>query len=280
MPRKGMNPLREKEIEYKLSPDIPVVAVITHLPNLEGYHKDRLDIVFNAVISAWNNCKTDAWFVLWDNGSCWDWTSRFPALPYDQIIFSKNIGKQNAINALCNMYHSSIIAFSDDDILHYPNWLEPQIEVLKTYPSVGLVSGCVTRHYMKYHHLYAWQWCAQNDVLIRIDDTPREWDQQHGESIGKPKNIAASMVGKVPATIIEYNNVKARIGGNHCQFVGYADTLKEFLPRTDKYMEPLYPFDIRVDDAKLLRLLTKDRLTRHLGNVLSDEDRKEIKNVI
>jgi len=170
-------------------------------------------------------------------------------------------------------------AISDDDILHYPNWLGPQIEVLDAYDA-GLVTGCVTRHYMKYNHLYAWKWFKEQKLKIEIDDTPFEWDIQHGESIGKDRDFSRLISLNIPAVAVKYHDVKARFGGCHCQFVGYADTLRPFFPITDEYMKPLYPVDIAIDEAKLLRLMTHDRLTRHLGNVLTDEDRKEVEDVL
>jgi len=288
--RVGINPLREEVIPYKLPPDVPVVAVITHLPRLEDeYHEHRLGIVLDAVSSAHINANIAHHFVIWDNGSApyvkdtlcnyvFDTMKDYPFSK--QIILSDNIGKQNAINALLSMYHGSIVAISDDDILHYPNWLAPQIEILKAFPDVGLVSGCVTRHYMKYNHLHAWNWANKNNVHVIENEIPIEWDYQHGESIGKTKEFTDHIAQRVMPCTIRYNEVTARIGGNHCQFVGYADTLLPFLPRTNRYMEPLYPFDIRVDGAKLLRLLTVDRKTRHLGNVLNDEDREEIEEVL
>jgi glycosyltransferase involved in cell wall biosynthesis len=277
--RVGMNPMREEVIPRKLPPNVPVVAVITHLPSLDDeYHKHRLEVAKASIMSARNNAGS-CFFVVWDNGSCYKLTEFLRGLCPDNLILSANVGKQSAINALCSMYHGSIIAISDDDILHYDNWLAPQIEILKAFPDVGLVSGCVTRHYMKYTHLYAWEF-AKNNQFAQISETPLEWDHQHGESIGKSRRFTDHIIQGVTPCTIKYNDVTARIGGNHCQFVGYADVLKPFLPRTDRYMEPLYPFDLRVDNAKLLRLLTVDRKTRHLGNVLSDEDREEIKEVL
>lgn len=279
--RQGINPLRDATIDRPLPPDVPVVAVITHLPSLDGYHKDRFEIVKAAVRSAYKSDGHKAFFVIWDNGSCPDLLNwLFSNARADQYFYSKNIGKQNAINALYGMFSGSIVAISDDDILHYPGWLAKQLEILNAYPNAGLVSGCTTRHYTKYNHLYGYKWIVKKKIKSRFIETPIEWDFQHAESIGKTASFGQYIHDHATTVEINYNGTKAVIGGNHCQFVGYADTLRPFLPRTNRYMEPLYPFDRRVDDAHLLRLLTPERMTRHLGNVLTDADREEIERVL
>ena len=279
--REGLNPLRDERLDFMIPPDVPVVAIITHLPKLQGYHEYRLEIVQAAIESAYQNAGVDHHFIVWDNGSCDELRARLylDSNKYN-VIFSPNIGKMNAINRIYGMYNGSVISISDDDILHYPGWLQPQIDVLEAYDA-AMVTGCVTRHYMKYKHLYGFRWARENRVRLEVDgDVPLKWDLQHGESIGKDAEFSKMIYQHIPATRMVYNGVVARVGGCHCQFLGRADTLRPFFPITDRYMQPLYPVDIAIDEARLLRLMTENRLTRHLGNRLTDEDRKEINDVV
>lgn len=277
--RTALNPLREEKIKHPLPPDIPVVAVITHLPSLKDeYHRDRLEIIYTAIRSATKNAGEDHCFVVWDNGSVFELLDELMGWPWiNQIIASNNIGKQNAINAIYGMFSGSIVSISDDDILHYPGWLKSQIEILQAFDNVGLVSGATNRYYMRYPHLYAYH---NDEYKKKAVSTPKKWDVEHGISIGKEPYMTAAITGNVIPYQVESNGVKAIVGGSHCQFTGCADVLRPLLPRTDRYMEPLYPFDIRVDKAGLYRFLTPERTTRHLGNRLTDEDRQEIERVL
>jgi hypothetical protein len=72
----------------------------------------------------------------------------------------------------------------------------------------------------------------------------------------------------------------AIIGAAHCQIMGIGKVIAPMLPATGRYMEPLYPFDGRLDAAGILHLMTPWRTVRHLGNRLMDEDRKEIAELL
>ena len=36
------------------------------------------------------------------------------------------------------------MAFSDDDVYHYPGWLSAELEVYDAFPNTGMISGYVT----------------------------------------------------------------------------------------------------------------------------------------
>jgi hypothetical protein len=276
-----MNPNRTKTLDHKIPPDVPVIAVITHLPCESEYHEKRREIVEAAVLSAKKNAGIDAHFVIFDNGSHYDLQRWLVDLHPDRLILSRNVGKMNAVHALCSMYPGSIISISDDDILHYKNWIQPQINILKAFRAF-LVSGVTTRHYMKYQHLVGYGdmlGIAAADATSEIE-TPLEWDIQHGYSIGKDPRISRDMQRVVRPLMLHKDGVSALVGGNHCQFVGYADGLRQFFVKTDMYMQPLYPVDCAIDGAGYLRLLTPERRARHLGNVLSNDDVKEIYDIV
>lgn len=275
--RQGMNPLRTTKISKLLPPAVPVVAVITHLPHYNGYHRERFEIVIQSARQAKERVGMDCYFVVWDNGSddhIKNWL--IDTLKPDMLILSENIGIANAMRRILCMFSDSIVALSNDDIFYEQGWLKSQIEILKAYPNVGTVSGVTTRFYMGKATHSTERWVMDNKVMVHGAVVPPLWDEQHALSVGKARHAAIHEFGNMQAPLISYNDVKAVIGGNHCQFVCYADRILPLLPNDDMYMTKLFPFDIRVNDAGLLRLLTPQRTARHVGNVLSDEDRKAL----
>lgn len=274
--RVGMNPLREERVRVNLPPDVPVIAVITHLPDLTSdYHRERWEIVTASLKLARQNAGVEHYFVVWDNGSHYQFREWLRDFAPDALILSQNIGVLNALRRIVGMYQDSIIAYSNDDILYYPDWLLEQLQILRAYPNVGTVSGCVTRLYSGKADENTIKWAKDNAQIYQWTP-PFEWDFQHAASIGMTSETVKGYKHAI-IPLLEYNGVRAGVGGNHCQIVFYAGRILPFLRPTNRYMEPLFKLlDVAIDEAGLLRLLTAERRTRHLGNRLSDADREEI----
>lgn len=272
--RQGMNPNRKAVLNRPTPPELPIVAVVTHLPDNDGYHRERFDIVLESIRQARELAGCDHWLTVWDNGSCGEMRAGFWSLGKDvNIIFSKNIGISNAMRRLLWMYSDSIVALANDDIFYEQDWLVKQTEILKTYPNVGTVSGITTRYYMGKAVMSTEAWAKQNGVPVTGLDIPPIWDEQHGLSIGKARHEHLQAFGTQRAPLLEHNGVKAIIGGNHAQFVCYASRIAPLIPHSKRLMERLFPFDMMVDAVGLLRLLTPERTARHIGNVLTESER-------
>ena len=266
--RQGMNPLRQKIIDKPFPPAVPVVAVITHLPDEGGYHKERYKIVRESLLQAHKLAGVPHWFVVWDNGSCKEFTDFLnDVVEADAIILSKNIGISNAMRSVLSMYQDCIVALSNDDIYYEQDWLKSQIEILTTYPNVGTVSGVTTRFYMGKGTGATERWARQAGVRVSGKDIPPQWDEEHGMSIGKARHAHLQEFGKIQAPLIEYNGIKAIIGGNHCQFTCYASRIQSLIQPSNRYMEQLFPLDLKIDAVGYLRLLTPERTAKHIGNV-------------
>lgn len=278
--RVGMNPLRAERIPHKLPPEVPVIAVITHLPDLTSdYHRDRWEIVTTSLTLARRNAGEEHHFIIWDNGSHYQLREWLQDFEPDRLILSHNVGVLNALWRIVGMYQDSIVAYSNDDILYYPDWLPEQLDILRGYPNVGTVSGCVTRLYSGKADDKTMEWAKDNAQVYQWVP-PSEWDFQHAASIGMTSETVKGYKHAI-IPLLEYNGVKAGVGGNHCQIVFRAETMLPFLKHTDRYMEPLYKLlDVEINEAGLLRLLTTTRRTRHLGNKLTDTDRKEINDLV
>ena len=122
--------------------------MLTHIPNKSGYHKDRIKVVKLSIESMFNNTKKSQLkhrIFIWDNGSCVEWRSSLNVLlnegKINQIMFSPNIGKCEAIKRAFFIIDTPYVMYSDDDVLFYPNCLDKEFELLENIPNVVLVGG-------------------------------------------------------------------------------------------------------------------------------------------
>ena len=137
--RVGQNPNKAVKIAHTVaSPPGRVATVITHLPNLEGYHAQRLEVVQYSLTTLREGAPCVP-VLVWDNGSC-------PELIYwlrneykpDYLILSANVGKFNARSHIWRMFpDKTIIATADDDMGYKPDWFTAQISLLGNFPNVG-----------------------------------------------------------------------------------------------------------------------------------------------
>lgn len=277
--RVGINPNRNARVgEGKRA----VATVITHIPYLHGYHQDRLNIVKFSLLTMRKHAGVDCGIAVWDNGSCEELTDwlRLVYQP-DQLILSNNIGKWSARTALLRMYHpDTIIGIADDDMLYYPGWLAESIQILETYPDVGVVSGYPVRTGFRWGNKNTIAWAMKRAQMQVGRFISEQEEKDFAASIGRTWEAHQQMTATDQDYLAEYNGVKAYLTGHHCQFICYASRMQPFLEWTDIAMPDEKPFDNAIDAAKLLRLTTAQRYTRHMGNVLDEDIRAEVKKLL
>ena len=288
MPRVGMNPNREKPFSGKLPPAILAVCVVVHLPDTNEYHKQRPAIVEASLATARKHAGTDHVLTVWDNGCGTVGKKIIAAARPDVVITSENIGKLNAWKHLLRMYIDGIVSIADDDILYYPGWLAEQVRVLEAYDNrpdawkVASVTGVVTKQNAQTQCAKTWEWANANAAVFdRKGDIPNLWDAQHGMSCGRDRKSAEKYQVSNHIADVAYNGVRARVCGGHTQFVCRAATIEPVIPFTDRLMMPTFMlFDSTLDSHGLLKLATWERTARHLGNVLNDDDKEEIEELL
>ncbi len=287
--RLGSNPLKHATIA---PPARVVVLVITHLPKMESdYHRERLSVILRSLSSLMDNidmATKEYSLMIWDNDSCQKATDHFVRLLPDQIILSRNIGKTNALKSVMRMLPpDTILAYGDDDIEYFPNWLAPQIQILETFPNVGTVTGWPVRITATWGTEETKKWAGNNNALnkhlrhnhanphLLIDAIveqgrfiPDEWERDYCESVGRDYQSYSAVTWGAPDTRITYKGVSAYAMSQHAQFVCYPERIEPLIEWTDRAMSDEIPFDKAVDAAGLLRLATVERYCRHIGNVL------------
>lgn len=273
MARIGRNPNRDKPAPVRIS-NI-VLTCVTYLPNFKDYHTNRFEVVQKCLTSMRDNAGGTYTVIVWDNGSCEEfreWVER--KYKPDIFIKSGNVGKSVARAALFGMLPpDTIVNYSDDDIYYYPNWLLPQIKLLKHFPDVSCVTGYPTRA--------MFQGGVENTIK-RLKPTfgrfiPKKWEDDFARSIGWDINLHTASTKTTKDIMVEYRGVKAFATSHHCQQIGRAGLLGEAARRYMMYdcMPNERPYDIILDKMGN-RLATLERYTRHIGNVIDENLRCDI----
>jgi hypothetical protein len=269
--RSGLNPMLNQPAPRHFPPLLG--AVITHLPNQKDYHGVRLTVIQKCLLSMRKHAGRDLPFLIWDNGSCealTDWL-RITFKP-EWLVLSSNVGKSSARATIMHMLPpETIICKSDDDMLYYPGWLTPQLEILNTYPNVGMVSGWPVRRSLGISNDKTVAWAKANaDISTGRFITDAE-ETEFALSIGnKPESIISMFKDQIDL-IAEYQGVKAYLSAQHCQFIAHAGVIAPFCQWMDDALPTERPFDKAIDDAGLLRLTTTTRLVKHIGNIFDQK---------
>jgi len=254
-----------------------VLSVVTHLPNTEGYHARRLEVVQLCLESMRAGAGGDYTIIIWDNGSCSelrDWL-QYSYKP-DVLIMADNMGKTLARDAIAHMLPpDKILTYSDDDIYYSPNWLQPQIELMNHYPNVSCVTGYPVRTSFRWGNENTVKRMGKRGKITEGRHIPEEWERDFCVSIGRDygwhKNYTAADID----ILCEYKGVEAYLTSHHCQFITTAGMLSKASKLDGQAMGDEKPLDIAFDKLGN-RLATTQRLTRHIGNVIDSDLRQEL----
>lgn len=268
--RIGENPNRHAQAQgYK-----PFVAsAVTHLPNFEGYHEHRFEVVKTSLTTMRENAGLDCDILIWDNGSCQefrDWL--LDEYKPTGVVLSPNVGLTSARAGLLRIVPpTTIIGLADDDMYYYPNWFKASVDLMKQFPNVGQVSGWPVRTQMRWGNRTTLEWARRYAVLEMGKFIPEQWDRDFCTSIGREWDFHVHYTKKDMDKRITYQGHQAYAVAHHCQFVCKAENLVEILRQNKEAMSDDKVLDNAVDGAGYLRLTTIDRYVRHIGNVLDDE---------
>ena len=274
--RIGLNPLRNSAAPEKSSKII--AAVITHLPNQVGYHKERLRIVQSCLLSMRENAGLHCAIMVWDNGSCnelREWLVKQYRPTY--LVLSPNIGKGSARTCMLRMFpEETIIGISDDDMLFYRGWLDEQVKLIRHFPNVGAVSGYPCRKMMK-NNAATLNFAKENGCVIKVGRfIPDEWEFDYAESVQLDPQDFLKQTVEDQDTMIEYQGVKAYATAHHCQAVYVAGRVASLSSWDGLAAAPEAPWDEAIDQAGMLRLATAERYSRHMGNMIDPKLRSEL----
>lgn len=267
--RKGQNPAKFAKTVAK--PQRITVAVLNYIPFLSGFYAEGLAVLKASLESMRQGPGLPFDLMVFDNGSCpeaRDWlVAEKEAGRIQYLILSeKNVGKGGAWNIILAGAPGEIIAYADSDILYYPGWLSRSVELLETFPKVGMVTARPFRTNPDYHSATR-AWARQNAALEEGQFIPWETFWEFNRSLGQDEAENRKIYAETADWEIGYRGLKAMIGASHWQFVAYKSTLAQFLPfDMDKPMGQVKQLDQRMNAAGYLRLMVSDPLVMNLSN--------------
>ena len=185
--RKGQNPA--KFVKEVAKPERITVAVLNYIPFLSGFYAEALDVLKVSLESMRVDAGLPFDLMIFDNGSCPEVRDYLVAekeagrIQY-LVLSEKNMGKGGAWNVILAGAPGEIIAYSDFDILYYPGWLSRSVELLETFPRVGMVTARPFRTNPEFHTSTR-EWAKQNAALEEGQFIPWETFWEFNRSLGQ-----------------------------------------------------------------------------------------------
>jgi len=274
MARIGINPFRGKLSDYR--PARVTVALLTCIPHLEGYHRHKLEVLKRVLGSVLEHTTPPYDLMVFDNGSCRPVIEHLSQLKdegaIDYLMLSpRNLGKIGAFHLLFNAAPGELIAYSDDDVLYYPGWLEAHLQILETFPQVGMVSGAPVRDRASRANTTLQRLRKEGAPGIGFTEEQRitdEWEADWASSTGRDPHAHLQATQDHQDVVLHKDGVEALGTATHFQFLSPKAVLTQALPEdwSGKLMGDMVELDEAIDRLGYLRLTTVERYTRHLGN--------------
>ena len=254
------------------------VVVLVYIPHLSGYWEHRFGVLKLCMETIFQHTEQPYDLMVFDNACCEEVKGYFKELQETgQLRYllssAENIGKLGALSLLSGAVPGKVMAYTDDDTFFYPGWLSAHLDILASFPNVGMVSGSPERTLFDHGIQSNLRFAEETlDVQLSYGKTiPEVWEREWATSLGKDVPAFLNEVEKLEDIILEWNGKRAYATACHNQFIMPKEVAVRFLQGewTGRLMGGMNELDNAVDEAGYLRLTTMDRTTRLIGNLVS-----------
>jgi len=186
------------------------------------------------------------------------------------ILSKKNLGKGGAWNVIFEAVPGEILAYTDSDAYFHPGWLEASVEILETFPNVGMVTSRPFRTRPElFSNTIAWAERMPGAVIERGQFIPWLTFREFDMSLGQDEEVIRARYDSTEDIRIRYQDAIAHVGASHWQFVALKSVIRQFTPfDMDRPMGQVRELDRRVNEAGLLRLMTTEPFAMNMSNTL------------
>jgi glycosyltransferase involved in cell wall biosynthesis len=271
--RIGQNPA--KYLKEVTQPARVTTAVLNYIPFLSGFYAEALDVLTVCLESARRDPGAEMDLLVFDNGSCeearqWLLDEHQAGRIQYLVLSEKNLGKGGAWNVILGGAPGEIISYADSDVLFSPGWLARSLQLLETYPNVGMVTARPFRTREDYYSAtLAWGESTPDAQVEQGALVPWQTFLEFDLSLGQSEDEIRRHYDSTRDLRLTYRGVPAYAGASHWQFTSWKSTLQSFLPFSmDRPMGQVKQLDERMNAAGLLRLMTAEPLAMNMSNTL------------
>ena len=271
--RIGQNPA--KYLNEVAKPERITAAILNFIPFTGGFYTETMDVFKVCLTSLRKTADFPCDILVFDNGSCKEVQDELMQMQREgqiQYLFlsEHNLGKGGAWNIILAGAPGEIIVYTDSDCLFYPGWLSKSLQILETYPQVGMVTARPFRTRPDYYTKTV-EW-AENEpgcILQKGNFIPFEVFREFDLSLGQSEEEIRQHYDTSEDVRVSYHGVEAIAGASHWQFMAYKEVISRFLPfAMDRPMGQVKQLDQRMNEAGYLRLMPVDPLVMNMSNTL------------
>jgi glycosyltransferase involved in cell wall biosynthesis len=278
--RYGKNPLKREKVE---PPSDIAVGVLTCIPSRVGYFRGVFDCLKLCLASIRHHADRPFDLLVVDNGSIPEvkdyLLSELAAGHVDYLTLNtRNVGKANAMFQILRSAPGDLIFYTDGDIFFKEGWMQAHLEIMETFPDVGMVSGIPLRNQAEFYTAGTRRWVEANSDNLSCekgDLIPEEWTIEFVKSLERmdPRGFLERWAA-LEDWRIEHNGVHAYVGASHMQYLTSRQVIDQMTPQ--RFAHALHTeddqyFDRAIEEAELLRLSVDRPYVHHIGNTLSED---------
>lgn len=271
--RVGQNPA--KFVKDVAVPERITVAVLNYIPFLSGFYAEMLEVLKTCLNSIRESADLPFDLMVFDNGSCEE-VRRYLVDEYDRgalqylLLSKKNLGKGGAWNIILSGAPGEIIVYTDNDCYFYKGWLSRSLQILETFPKVGMVTARPFRTNPDFYSAtVGWAETTPGVTLENGSFIPWEVFFEFDRSLGQTEEEIRKRYESTGDMRLTCQGVQALAGASHWQFMARKDVLQTFLPfNMDRPMGQVRQLDQRMNEAGYLRLMPTEPLAMNMSNTL------------